>query len=511
MINDPPITFEKPSYIKEILASGVVFLVALPLCMGIAIASGVAPASGLVTGIIGGVFVAAISGSPLQVSGPAAGLAVIVAEVIKNHGIEMLGPIILLAGLFQLLAGVFKLGQIFRAISPAVIFGMLTGIGILILVAQFHVMLGDKPGSHGLKNLITIPNAIHKAIFAGEGNVTQISALIGVTSILTLIIWDKFKPKKLKLLPGALIAVILATAIANVMNLPIKYVDVPANLMEVIRFPSIENITNLFRGAPILEAFGIAFIASAESLLSASAVDRMHQGERTNFDRELAAQGFGNTICGLLGVLPMTGVIVRSSVNVEAGAKTRLSALLHGWWIFALAVIAPGVLRIIPISCLAAILVVTGYKLIEVEHVRKLMKYGNLPVAIFFATALGIFITDLLTGVVVGIVLTAITLIYKFSHLTISLVKDETNHRIDLYLEGAATFIKLPTLAAFLERIPPKTDLHIHVDKLAYIDHSCFDLFSNWAKQQEKMGSTLTIEWEGLEQLFHKPLDMTIK
>jgi MFS superfamily sulfate permease-like transporter len=511
MTINPQLRLEKSSLIQDIFASGVVFLVALPLCMGIAIASGVPAAYGLITGIVGGTIVSAISGSPLQVSGPAAGLAVIVAEVIADRGLEMLGPIILLAGLFQLFAGIFKMGQIFRAISPAVIYGMLTGIGLLILMAQFHVMLGDKPRSNGLENLITIPKAIYSAIVAEQGSVIKTSAILGVISITSLIIWDRFKPRQLKLLPGALIAVVLATAIASIQNLPVRYVDIPSNVAEVIKFPTIESLLNTIKGPSILEAIGIAFIASAESLLSASAVDRLHQGERTNFDRELTAQGIGNAICGFLGVLPMTGVIVRSSVNVEAGAKTRLSGLLHGWWIFALAVAAPTLLKIVPTCSLAAILVVTGYKLIEVKHIRKLLKYGRFPVIIFFATAIGIFAIDLLTGVVLGIVLTAISLIYKFSHLNISVVKNETNHRVDVYLEGTVTFIKLPELAAFLERVPPNTELHVHLEKLTYIDHSCFDFFSNWAKQQETRGSTLVLEWEGLEERSRKPMETTQK
>ncbi|MBD1939653.1 SulP family inorganic anion transporter [Microcoleus sp. FACHB-68] len=491
---------------NDLLASFVVFLVALPLCMGIAIASGVPPALGLLTGMVGGIIVGTVSGSPLQVSGPAAGLAVIVAQLVQEYGIEMLGPVLMLAGLIQLLAGIFKLGQFFRAMSPAVIYGMLAGIGVLIFSSQFHVMVDDKPYTHGFENLLSIPKAIYKGIFPIDGSTHHIAALIGVTTIITLILWEKFKPKRLNLLPGALIAVVLATAIASAMKLPIQYVDVPANLADAIRLPVPADLSRLLQAPLLTEAIAIAFIASAESLLSAVAVDRLHQGPKTDFDRELAAQGLGNMICGVLGALPMTGVIVRSSVNVEAEGKTRLSTILHGVWLLALVVAAPNILKLVPTASLAAILVYTGYKLVSVENIRKLKKYGRFPLAIYFATLLGIIATDLLTGVLIGIFLSVVKLIYKISRLNISLVKHEKRQRMDLYLDGAATFVRLPELATILEQIPRETDLHLHLDKLAYIDHSCLDLFSTWASQQEETGGSLVVEWERLVERYHKPL-----
>lgn len=496
---------DKRSITNDVVASLVVFLVALPLCMGIAIASGVPPALGLVTGMVGGIFVGTIAGSPLQASGPAAGLVVIVWELVQKYGIEMLGPVLLLAGLIQLLAGVFKLGQVFRAISPAVIYGMLAGIGILIFASQFHVMLDVKPRAHGLENLISIPSSIYKAIFPPDGSNHHIAALVGIITIITLILWDHFKPKKLKLLPGALMGVVVASALATVMKLPIQYVNIPQNLGETIHFPTVENLQRLLQAPLLIDAIAIAFIASAESLLSAAAVDRLHQGSRTNFDRELAAQGFGNIICGALGALPMTGVIARSSVNVEAGAKTRLSTILHGVWLLALVVAAPSVLKLIPTSSLAAILVVTGYKLVKVESIKKLRQYGRIPVFIYFATLGGIIASDLLFGVLLGLVLSTIKLIYKVSYLNILTDWDENNQRTDVYLEGAATFIRLPQLAKTLEKIPPGKEIHIHLELLSYIDHSCLDFLSMWEKQQEKMGSKIFVQRDRLLERYRRP------
>jgi len=494
------------SITNDVVASFVVFLVALPLCMGIAIASGVPPALGLVTGIVGGIIVGPIAGSPLQVSGPAAGLAVIIWELVREHGIEMLGPILLLAGLIQLLAGVFKLGQLFRAISPAVIYGMLAGIGVLIFASQFHVMFDIKPHAHGLENLISIPSSIYKGIFPPEGSSHHTAAFIGIITIITLVLWDKFKPRRLKLLPGALIGVVVATALATVMQLPIQYVNLPENLGETIHFPTVENLQRLLQLPVMIEAVAIAFIASAESLLSAAAVDRLHQGSRSNFDRELAAQGFGNMVCGVFGALPMTGVIVRSSVNVEAGAKTRLSAILHGVWLLALVTVTPSVLKLIPTSSLAAILVVTGYKLVKVEDIQKLRQYGRIPLFIYFATLGGIIADDLLFGVLLGLVLSAIKLIYKVSHLTIRLERDEKNQQIDVYLQGTATFIRLPQLAKVLENIPPGNEIHLNLEMLTYIDHSCLDFLSMWEQQQNQMGSRIVVEWDGLLERYRKPL-----
>ncbi|BAZ18203.1 sulfate transporter (plasmid) [Calothrix sp. NIES-4071] len=494
----------KRSLSKDILASFVVFLVALPLSMGIALASGVPPARGLVTGIIGGIVVGAISGSPLQVSGPAAGLAVIVAELIQNNGIEMLGPVILLAGLIQLLAGIFKFGKIFRAISPAVIYGMLAGIGVLIFASQFHVMLKEKPRATGIENLISIPISIYHTFFDYDNISHLMAAFIGVTTLIVLLLWDKFKPQKLKLLPGALISVVVASAIANLFQLSIPYVNV-SSITEAIQVPTFGNLIRLLNLQILISAIAIAFIASAESLLSAAAVDRLHQGAKTDFDVELAAQGLGNMVCGVLGVLPMTGVIVRSSVNVKAGAKTRLSAVLHGVWILVLVVTAPGLLKMIPMSSLAAILVVTGYKLVEVENIRKLKQYGRMPVVIFFVTFIGIVAADLLTGVIIGIVLTTMTLVYKISYLNLRLDRDEKNRQIHIYIEGNATFIRLPKLASVLEQMPTDTELYVHLDKLVYIDHSCLDWLSMWREQQEQRGNKVMIHWEQLENRFRRP------
>lgn len=623
---------------QDFLASIVVFLVALPLCMGIAIASGVPVAAGLITGIVGGLVVGVLAGCPLQVSGPAAGLTVIIIEIVREFGLETLGIIVLIAGAIQLAAGIFKLGQWFRAVSPAVIKGMLAGIGVLIFASQFHVMIDDKPKGSGIENLLTIPQAIAKAfslpdfhsqetrkyhrqilqqvgelhrqqidlheqvgeefphvhdpslefseertvaarerleelaerqtrlneelaavvtdldeveshlssperaasiqnaahqaqaanetalqtLIAGEPKALveaqhtasdrlqtlldqlknhHIAAYLGIAAILSIVVWQ-FVPKYLKLVPGPLVAVVVATVAAALLSLPVIYVEIPDRLWEGVHFPSLNVLNEAELGALLKAGLLIAVVASAETLLCATAVDQMQDGARTNYDRELCAQGVGNMICGFLGVLPMTGVIVRSSANIQAGGKTRMSAFLHGLWLLIFVVLLGFLLRQIPTASLAAILVYTGYKLVNVQAIRDLAKYGKSEVAIYAATVIMIVCTDLLTGVLVGIALAAAKLLYTFSHLDTDLQIDREKNTATLHLRGTATFLRLPKVASELERVPAAAQLHVDLHELDYIDHACLELFMNWAKQHENTGGQLTIDWESLHARF---------
>jgi MFS superfamily sulfate permease-like transporter len=494
----------------DLLASIVVFLVALPLCMGIAIASGVpvekAAAVGLITGIIGGIVVGLLAGSPLLITGPAAGLAVIVYELIKEHGWERIGLIVLLAGLIQLIAGLFKMGQWFRAVSPAVINGMLAGIGVLIFTSQFHIMLDDAPRENGLANIAALPDAIWKGIVPSENINHNHAARVGLLTIAILMFWKKLVPGRLKVVPAPLVAVIAATAVTVSLDLTIKQVALPGSLMTGIGLPSLSGLDTWAAWQPLLvAAISIAFIASAETLLSAAAVDQMHQGSRTKYDRELAAQGVGNMVSGFLGGLPMTGVIVRSAANVQAGARTNKSEILHGIWLLMFAVAFPFVLRLVPTASLAAILVYTGFKLVNLKIVKQLWKYGISEVMIYVVTVLVIVGEDLLTGVLVGFGLSILKLLINFSHLHIGSEDDSAHGRTQLFLEGAATFLRLPKLAAALESVPPNRELHVHFEHLDYIDHACLDLLMNWEKQHAATGGSLVIDWESLHARFHQP------
>ena len=623
---------------QDFLASIVVFLVALPLCMGIAIASGVPVAAGLITGIVGGLLVGWFSGSPLQVSGPAAGLTVIVYDLVQHHGLEVLGIAVLIGGMLQFIAGILRYGGWFRAVSPAVIHGMLAGIGVLILSSQFHVMVDDAPKGNGIENLVSIPEAIQKGLpipemrtaeertfkrdllqkfgalheqqvqlreLAGEiipanleaqegtaasepkneqllalaakqqeissqlknlvvqmnengisdlvrdpvgfneatqqslansqlalndlqsGKANQVresqinlqhslenvlgglknhdwAAKIGLLTIIALVLWKLIVPARLKLVPAPLVAVVFATVITAMLQLPVLYVEVPDNLWSEIHFPSLTVLQSVELSVVLQAGIVLAIVASAETLLCATAVDQMQTHTRTQYDKELAAQGIGNMVCGLFGALPMTGVIVRSSANVEAGGRTRLSTILHGAWLLVFVALLAFILRMIPTAALAAMLVYTGYKLINFKAIRELKKYGWGEVAVYFATLGTIVCTDLLTGVITGVVLSAFKLLYKFSHLKVQLDLDEEKSIATLKLEGAATFIRLPMLAAELEQVPDHVELHIDFDQLNHIDHACLDLLSNWAKQHESKGGKLIVDWDSLHTNYHR-------
>lgn len=492
---------------REFLASIVVFLVALPLCMGIAIASGMPPAAGLISGIIGGIVVGVLAGSPLQVSGPAAGLSVMVYEIVMKEGAVVLGLAVLLAGAIQLTAGLLHFGQWFRAVSPAVIRGMLTGIGILIFAGQFHVMVDDSPRESGLQNILSLGEAVVKGFTPTSDANHHWAAIIGVTTILAIIIWKIVTRKHLKYIPAPLVAVVLGTALTAIFGLSINKVTIPANLWNELDFPSLSELRRLLEGEVILAGLALAFVASAETLLCATAVDQMHTGPRTKYDKELAAQGIGNMLCGAVGALPMTGVIVRSAANVEAGSKSRLSAILHGIWLLVFVALLPFILNAIPTAALAAILVFTGYKLIDFKALRDLANYSRGEVAIFVVTVAMIVISDLLTGVLVGVALSAAKLLYTFSYLDVRLEDMPAKNRTILRLRGAATFIKLPRLANVLEQVQPSRELHVHFEDLAYVDHACLDLLMNWEKQHESTGGSLVIDWDHFTARFHRDSD----
>lgn len=611
----PVASVSKPSGTlrADLLASVVVFLVALPLCMGVAIASGAPVAAGLMTGIVGGIVVGALAGCPLQVSGPAAGLTVIVFEIVERLGLEVLGLVVIVAGLLQLAAGLGRLGQWFRAVSPAVIKGMLAGIGFLILGGQFHVMLDEKPPGNGARNLQEIPDAIFRAMdslktadlengairrdllqqsrklvleqqqlvqLAADSQVERealidrqkrlaeqidawscsigtlsrpdvteaarqsaasaamaatrlqegaatvkpavdgalsdmleaqhklksphLAGTLGLLTIVVILVWQELAPRSWKVIPPALVAVIVASLAAGLLTLPVFYVDVPGRLWEDIRWPT----WNLVREAPwgLILQYGLltGVVASAETLLCAAAVDQMQTGPRTRFDQELMAHGIGNMLCGLVGALPMTGVIVRSSANVQAGARTRLSAMLHGVWLLVFVAGLSTLLRQIPTSCLAAILVYTGYKLVDIKAVRELRNFGWGEVAIYATTISVIVFEDLLMGVIVGVILSAAKIFYTFSRLQCVLRTDSQSRTARLELHGAATFVRLPSLAAQLEAVPAGYELHVDFSRLDFIDHACLDLLMTWGTGQKAGGGALVLDWESLHGRFRR-------
>jgi MFS superfamily sulfate permease-like transporter len=477
---------------RDFTASIVVFLVAMPLCMGIAIASGVPPEKGLITGIIGGIVVGLLAGSPLQVSGPAAGLAVIVFELVREHGLAALAPILVLAGIIQFVAGAAKLGGWFRAISPAVVHGMLAGIGALIVIGQFHVLFDHKPMGHGLDNLAAMPGRVLGLSL--DVRSTELALLVGALTIGTMLAWEKFRPASLKLVPGALVGVVAGTLLAYLAGFDISRVTVPESIVGAIQPPSENFLTSLMQPAILVNALAIAFIASAETLLSAAAVDRMHDGVRTNYDKELRAQGVGNLLCGLAGSLPMTGVIVRSSANVQAGAVSRRSAILHGVWILVFVALLPWLLREIPMAALGGILVVTGVRLVSLSHAKHLFhRYGILPALIWAATFVMVVATDLLTGVLVGLGLSLLELLPHVRNLGLQVDQETSEAETRLKLHGAATFVSLPKLSRVLDDLPEGKPLSLDVAGVRALDHTMAEMLTEWLERKRARGMTISL------------------
>ncbi len=497
----------------DLLASIVVFMVALPLCIGIAQACGLPSEAGIVTGVVGGILVGSLAGSPLQVSGPAAGLIVLVIQFLDDAaaigyvgpaGFALLGVVIFLSGLLQILAGSFRMGQWFRAVSPAVVGGMLAGIGITIIAKQFHQMVDDPAPKAVLDGLRTIPDAVWKGIAPPPNAPANhaAAALIGLLTMLVLVFWKALAPKPLKIIPAAVVGVLLAVAVTEIAGFGIDRVQLQGNLVEAftpISWPGWHVFT---LGLVWKAAVTFALIASAETLLCAVAVDSMHTGPRTKFDRELVAQGIGNTVCGALAALPMTGVIVRSAANVEAGARTRLSTILHGIWLLGFVALLPSLLARIPVAALAAILVYTGWKLVNLPGLLRLWRTGRGEALTFVVTATGIVVADLLTGVLIGVALSAAQLLWSVAHVTIDWHADPKHSRVDCYLGGAATFLRLPKIAESLEAIPHGQDLHIHLDQLDFIDHAVLQLLMAFQRQYEATGGTVFVDWDRLHAHF---------
>ncbi len=490
----------KRAFGRDLTASVVVFLVALPLCMGIAVASGVPAEKGLITGIVGGVVVGALAGSPLQVSGPAAGLAVIVFEIVQKHGISALGPILVAAGAIQLVAGFARLGQWFRAISPAVVHGMLAGIGVLIVAGQLHVLRGAKPLAHGLENLKAIPDAFVKLQPMTPGQ-AEAALAVGLTTILVMLGWEKLRPAALKQVPGALLGVLAGIGLALGLKLDVQKVAVPDSLLGAVALPTGGEFARLAEPAMLLTAVAVAFIASAETLLSAAAVDRMHDGERTKFNRELGAQGVGNLICGLFGALPMTGVIVRSSANVQAGAATRASTMMHGVWLLALVGLAPFVLRQVPTAALAGVLVVTGVRLVQLKHLFDLYReHGWLPAATWVATFGTVVAFDLLTGVLVGLAFAALELaphLAKPGRLRLRARTRTDADGAEVRLAGKATFLSFPKLAKSLELAGDASRVHLDARGLHHADHTSLEALKEWVHRRRRAGAEVRVSTRG--------------
>ncbi|MFE4537153.1 SulP family inorganic anion transporter [Streptomyces scopuliridis] len=461
----------------DLTSSIVVFLVALPLCVGVAVASGVPAELGLITGIVGGLVTGLLPGSSLQVSGPAAGLTVLVLAAVREYGLPVLGLIVLAAGLLQLLLGVLRLGRWFRAISLAVVQGMLAGIGLVLITGQLYAMADSKAPGSGTANLSGLPDLAGQVL----GSPRALTALaVGAGTVAVMTLWKRL-PGKAQLLPAPLVAVGAATASTVLFGLPVGRVEV-SGLMAAIQSPAVADLGRLADLGLLATVVAFTLIASAESLFSAAAVDRLHDGPRTDYDKELMAQGAGNTVCGLLGALPMTAVIVRSAANVQAGARTKLSRVLHGVWLLLFAALLPDALGVIPTAALAGVLVHAGWKLLPVREFRPLWRDDRGEAVVLAVTAGAILVTNMFEGVLIGLLLAVVKTAWDVSHIQID-VTDSGTGPVKVRILGHATFLRLPRLLDTLEALPAHRPVELDLSGLRHLDHACMSALRNWTDQ----------------------------
>ncbi|MEO9804154.1 MAG: SulP family inorganic anion transporter [Reichenbachiella sp.] len=413
---------------SDLPASLVVFLVAVPLCLGIALASGAPLFSGIIAGIVGGIVVASISRSQLGVSGPAAGLAVIVLTAIGDMGsFENFLAAVVIAGIFQVLLGIFKTGVFAYYLPSSVIKGMLSGIGVIIILKQIPHAFGYDLDPEGDMGFIQPDghNTFSELFYAWE-NITPGAMIISIVGLAILLLWERPFMKKLsftKILNGPLLAVAAGVGLNLLFeNMPyfslhgehVVSIPVTASIGEFLDQFTSPNFAMFAQKKTYMVALTIAIVASIETLLSVEAADKMDPERRiTPTNRELIAQGIGNSVSGLIGGLPVTQVIVRSSANVQSGGKTRLSAISHGVLLLVCAIAIPHILNLIPLASLAAVLLVVGYKLVKPSIFKAMYKTGHSQFYSYIITILGIVFTDLLTGIGVGMIVAVVFILWN--------------------------------------------------------------------------------------------------
>ncbi|MGC5244218.1 MULTISPECIES: SulP family inorganic anion transporter [Streptomyces] len=472
-----PLSSLRSALRTDFTSSLVVFLVALPLCVGVAVASGVPAELGLITGIVGGLVTGLLPGSSLQVSGPAAGLTVLVLTAVQEYGLPALGVIVLASGLLQLTLGALRLGRFFRAISLSVVHGMLAGIGLVLILGQLYALADRKAPGTGTANIAGLYGLAVDVLLSGPA-LTAVAIGAGTVAVMTL--WKKL-PGKAQLLPGPLVAVGAATLATVVFDLPVARVQV-SGLAEAIQPPGGSDFGQLAEVGLLTTIVAFTLIASAESLFSAAAVDRLHDGPKTDYDKELMAQGAGNTLCGLLGALPMTAVIVRSAANVQAGARTKVSRVLHGVWLLLFAALLPGALGMIPTAALAGVLIHAGFKLLPVKELGPLWREHRGEAVVLVITAGAILVTNMFEGVLIGLLLAVVKTAWETSHIHID-VTDPGSGPVQVRIAGHATFLRLPRILDALEQLPADRPVELNLAGLRHLDHACMSALQHWADQ----------------------------
>ncbi|WP_297707815.1 SulP family inorganic anion transporter [uncultured Eudoraea sp.] len=487
-------------YLKnDIPASIVVFFVALPLCLGIALASGAPLFSGLIAGIVGGIIVGALSGSQIGVSGPAAGLAAIVLTAIGAlGGYENFLVAVVLGGAIQIIFGVLKAGIIGYYFPSSVIKGMLTGIGIIIILKQIPHFFGYDADPEGDFAFFQVDGEnTFSEIFNALNFISPGATMVAFLSLGILVLWDNFLTKKAKifqLIQGPLVAVFVGilyynltkdSAIWSITADHLVSVPIPDTLDSFMGQFSFPNFQVIVRPEIWITAFTLALVASLETLLCVEATDKLDPHKNvTPTNRELLAQGTGNIISGLIGGLPITQVIVRSSANIQSGGRTKMSAIIHGFFLLISVILIPRLLNMIPLSVLAAILFIVGYKLAKPALFKKMYDLGWKQFIPFTVTVLGIIFTDLLIGIGLGLAVGIVVILiksYQNSHFLH--IEDISNgkHRIKITLAEEVTFFNKGAILKELDSLPRETFLELDVRKTRYLDNDIIEILDDFA------------------------------
>lgn len=495
--------------LKTDIPSGlVVFLVALPLCLGIALASGAPFFSGIISGIVGGIVIGALSNSQLSVSGPAAGLAALVLGAITAIGdFRLFLCAVLIAGILQILMGIAKLGGIANYIPSSVIKGMLTSIGILIIAKQIpHAFGYDKDDKGNLTELFPYGSENMHELLQPLHHIEVGVTLVCIIAIIIMVLWEKpFIKKRMPFVPGALVAVIVAVIINQVWistgsklaieNEHLVQIKVASSPAEFLGFFTLPDFSGFLNSKIIVYGVAIAIIASLETLLSIEAIDNLDPQRRvTNTNRELFAQGIGNSVAGLIGGLPITSVIVRSSANVNSGAKSKASAIIHGLLLLISIIAIPVLLNKIPLSALAAILLLTGYKLAKPAVFTQTVKNGKYQFVPFFVTVAVIIAIDLfgilpavsgkglLIGVIAGIVAASGGILY--GNLKNSYFFHKEKHHegdiIRIHLSEEVSFLNKAAIRETLDKLPENSTVVIDATSTSYIDFDVLELIKEF-------------------------------
>ncbi len=476
----------------DLPASLVVFLVALPLCLGIALASGAPLFAGLLTGVIGGVVVATFSGSNLSVSGPAAGLTVIVLGAITQLGdYQVFLLALLIAGAMQLLLGLIKAGSVSSYFPSSVIEGMLAAIGLTLIINQLPYILGIHPSQYSIAN-----------ITSGASQFGMLAIIVGVTALAIQIFWPKFK--KLSSIPAPLMVVVVGIALSYIFKNTAFAID-SKQMVAIPEFSGWQEFSGLFMMPDFsaiqnpqvwVVAGTLAIVASLETLLGIEAVDKLDKLKRTSPpNRELVAQGIGNMTSGLLGGLPMTSVIVRSSANANSGAKTKMSAIFHGCWLLLSLLFIPGLINMIPLAALAGVLIFTGYRLTRIDLYKHMYHKGWDQFVPFIVTIVAVLATDLLKGVAIGMLVSIFYLLRTNMRNPYFYQIEQEGSKKDLRINLAeeVTFLNKAAIQAILTRIPKETNVIIDGTNSKYIDPDVLEAIFNYKHSAYSKGIIVSL------------------